>query len=1027
MPSVLKRVFSKKERPQTPKQGKEKSEKSEKSEKPETETETEKELSEHKPSSSQEFPSGFQRECTRPPPPPPEDYSESHNSASEFTNDQEVIQEEGTESGETTPKRREEDEWEEPEDCIGTPEKPFGFLSIPQQRHPSIINTQSASLTQLQHRSQSSPNPVMNKKFKSIAPKKDKDINMTRGISLGFDGDREVFVKDLDAESPPLDPLSPVKLGDAGKMSTSTAFNVWDRVPSEATIQAAESLLAWPPQHFNESQGEGVNPAQAQGDAEATKRFLVLYIAESKEARWGTKESQLQDINRKLEPRLIKFFQTITEMHVTERNIRFERDDDPLDQMPFVMELTTRICHDYKQALWKTRSVHENVNASLVPLMTRAVDAIQRRFVSDVDDGSGDEEHEGSKVEPPMTATFEGATQYTNKTSLEIIAFQRLFKMPFDELLLQDFSAAFRHNGLWHGRLYISQRHICFNCQFFGKRIRHTVSGADILDVKNRTFFAIPNALKVQTTNKNYFYTSFVPTMRKTVLKWIKAVMHDTALHDAAEDIKRKQLEAKQKLEKKATKDKNEHEEEEEHEDHEENEENRNEEEEHEEEEDDHDIFSDNEEPGSSGPPLPKTLDLATPPQLLEEADEFKQSETWKTTVKNVQIPISKQEIFDVFFEDNCAASMEHVHVGLGDMDIKFSGWINTDGATKTRELTFQRKLPPMPFAPDKCTVSKIMRYSEDPNDKNVFRVSCYTKTDATFGDCFDIIDTMSFTQNSTDQSVTFSAMMNINFVKVPWKLKPLKGTIETRCFDDTKKMHVAWQKHVLDHLGVKGSVAAASVSTDEGGGLDEESAVEEPPPPPPSGPFAQVWQVLDVVKGLQQEHLGFIPLFAWGAIFGFSVAIFIMLIPAWFWGELSDAAESAAGGVAGGVGGVAEIGWSRWDCYAIVGIIAILTTCRMVILMREAQAAQSRMVGQMLLLVSRLGQQEEDVVHSNHSASSKKGHKHKKLKSKKNKGFLSHIFHHDSHGLKHKDKNEKDKEQTGLKIPEEPTSGGEK
>jgi hypothetical protein len=112
--------------------------------------------------------------------------------------------------------------------------------------------------------------------------------------------------------------------------------------------------------------------------------------------------------------------------------------------------------------------------------------------------------------------------------------FRRLFKLPPEEHLLVDYSAAMQREILAHGRLYVSLNYVCFraniigwettvrlffisfclwfhsfNCIFFSLKI--IIKFKDIRSIyKDKTAKIIPNAISIVLDNEKYFFTSFI-------------------------------------------------------------------------------------------------------------------------------------------------------------------------------------------------------------------------------------------------------------------------------------------------------------------------------------------------------------------------------------------------------------------------------------------------------------------------------------------------------------------------------------
>ncbi|XP_032516951.1 protein Aster-B-like isoform X1 [Danaus plexippus] len=89
--------------------------------------------------------------------------------------------------------------------------------------------------------------------------------------------------------------------------------------------------------------------------------------------------------------------------------------------------------------------------------------------------------------------------------------FKRLFKeLPDDERLIVDYSCALQCDILVHGRLYASQRHLCFHANIFGWEKVLMLRWTDVTAItKEKTARVIPNAILICTETEKNFLASF--------------------------------------------------------------------------------------------------------------------------------------------------------------------------------------------------------------------------------------------------------------------------------------------------------------------------------------------------------------------------------------------------------------------------------------------------------------------------------------------------------------------------------------
>jgi hypothetical protein len=119
------------------------------------------------------------------------------------------------------------------------------------------------------------------------------------------------------------------------------------------------------------------------------------------------------------------------------------------------------------------------------------------------------------------TATLANPTAQTNGQRLTGFAvasskrnrdFHNLFRsVPEDDYLIEDYSAALQRDILLHGRLYVSEGHICFSSNILGWVTNLVISFDEVVSVeKKSTAVIFPNAIVIQTLHARNVFASFV-------------------------------------------------------------------------------------------------------------------------------------------------------------------------------------------------------------------------------------------------------------------------------------------------------------------------------------------------------------------------------------------------------------------------------------------------------------------------------------------------------------------------------------
>ncbi|KAK3127067.1 hypothetical protein QOZ80_7AG0567860 [Eleusine coracana subsp. coracana] len=89
--------------------------------------------------------------------------------------------------------------------------------------------------------------------------------------------------------------------------------------------------------------------------------------------------------------------------------------------------------------------------------------------------------------------------------------YRLLFRLPHDEVLVQDFNCALQENILLQGHMYLFLHHICFYSNIFGYETKKTIPLQEVTDVrKAKTAAIFPNAIEIVAGSKRHFFGSFL-------------------------------------------------------------------------------------------------------------------------------------------------------------------------------------------------------------------------------------------------------------------------------------------------------------------------------------------------------------------------------------------------------------------------------------------------------------------------------------------------------------------------------------
>ncbi len=91
------------------------------------------------------------------------------------------------------------------------------------------------------------------------------------------------------------------------------------------------------------------------------------------------------------------------------------------------------------------------------------------------------------------------------------LVFQRMFKLPSNEVLVDDYSCAYLNKILLQGRMYLSENYVCFYSKVFAYETKLKIPVSDILGIqKKTTAIVFANAIELKTSEKEYFFGSFL-------------------------------------------------------------------------------------------------------------------------------------------------------------------------------------------------------------------------------------------------------------------------------------------------------------------------------------------------------------------------------------------------------------------------------------------------------------------------------------------------------------------------------------
>ncbi|KAL4355952.1 protein VASCULAR ASSOCIATED DEATH 1, chloroplastic isoform X2 [Arachis duranensis] len=114
---------------------------------------------------------------------------------------------------------------------------------------------------------------------------------------------------------------------------------------------------------------------------------------------------------------------------------------------------------------------------------------------------------DSSNSSPNLFADAENQTMDALKSE----EYRQLFRLPPDEVLIEDFNCALQENILIQGHMYLFVNFICFYSNIFGFETKRIIAFPEVTSVRRaKTAGLFPNAIEILAGNRKYFFASFL-------------------------------------------------------------------------------------------------------------------------------------------------------------------------------------------------------------------------------------------------------------------------------------------------------------------------------------------------------------------------------------------------------------------------------------------------------------------------------------------------------------------------------------
>jgi len=131
------------------------------------------------------------------------------------------------------------------------------------------------------------------------------------------------------------------------------------------------------------------------------------------------------------------------------------------------------------------------------------------RRVSDAASDSSSSGLLSNATDPPNSSP--SYSKEFDQVSQKSEEYRNLFRLPQDEVLIQDYNCALQENFLLQGHMYVFGHYICFYSNLFGFETKKIIPFHEVTAVRRAKAAGIfPTAIEIIAGGKKYFFTSFL-------------------------------------------------------------------------------------------------------------------------------------------------------------------------------------------------------------------------------------------------------------------------------------------------------------------------------------------------------------------------------------------------------------------------------------------------------------------------------------------------------------------------------------
>ncbi|PWA41786.1 GRAM domain family protein [Artemisia annua] len=375
--------------------------------------------------------------------------------------------------------------------------------------------------------------------------------------------------------------------------------------------------------------------------------------------------------------------------------------------------------------------------------------------------------------------------QLDMQPSLRSEEYRQLFRLPPEEVLMEDFNCALQENFILQGHMYLFIHHICFYSNLFGFETKKVIPFDEVTSVKRaKTAGIFPTAIELVAADKKYFFTSFLS--RDEAIKliedgWVEHGSGSKAMSDQ-QDLRSELIDEEPEIV---------------------------------DAEDSDEVIPPDDEPETTlritGDARPKQFNRSpkieievsvTPSTVQDAVDEDTvvvqntdcsssgKALPWEvedadapdvpdgfTLAAESAFPIKVDEFFSLFFSDDALPFLESYHKKCGDKDLKCTTWKPHDQLGYAREVSFQHPIK-IYFGARFGSCNEVQNFRVYKNSHLVVRTS-QEINDVPYGDYFRVEGLWDVVADSNG-GCTLKVYVNVAFSKkTMWKGKIVAATVE--------------------------------------------------------------------------------------------------------------------------------------------------------------------------------------------------------------------------------------------------------